>query len=92
MFTGIIQNRGTVIGKEKRGGQVSFSFRLAKKEKRKMEPGESITVNGVCLTARQCSSRGFEADVIRETLETTTLGDLRTGGTVNLERSLRLGA
>lgn len=91
MFTGIIQNQGNVVKKESLGRQVRFFIRMAKKEKRKLEPGESIAVNGVCLTARRCSSQGFEADVIRETLEATTLGSLKPGSKVNLERSLRLG-
>ena len=91
MFTGIIQNRAVVAKKAKKGGQIRFSFRLLKKEKRKLEPGESIAVNGVCLTVRPLSNKNFEADAIRETLESTTLGSLRTGDSVNLERSLRLG-
>ena len=91
MFTGIIQNRARVVKKEERGGQIHFSFRLVKKEKRKIEAGESIAVNGVCLTARNSSFKSFEADVIRETLEATTLGKLLKGGQVNLERSLRRG-
>ena len=91
MFTGIIQNRGIITGQKKQGGQVQFSFRFAKREKQKLEPGESIAVNGVCLTARRCSPAGFDADVIAETLESTTLGSLRRGDGVNLERSLRLG-
>lgn len=91
MFTGIVQNRARVVRKEEKGGQVHFSFRLAKKEKRRIEAGESIAVNGVCLTARHSSFQSFEADVIRETLQATTLGKLLTGGQVNLERSLRHG-
>lgn len=91
MFTGIVQNQGIVIRRKKQGGQAHFSFRLIKKEKRKIEAGESIAVDGVCLTARAPSSRNFEADVIRETLEATTLGNLRNGNRVNIERSLRLG-
>ena len=91
MFTGIIQNRAIIKRKIKRGLQVQFFFQFLKKEKRKVEPGESIAVNGVCLTARHPSSRSFEADVIRETLESTTLENLRPGDRVNLERSLRLG-
>ncbi len=91
MFTGIIQNQGRVVKKEKQSGQAHFSFRLLKKEKRKIEAGESIAVNGVCLTARVPAPGSFEADVIRETLESTTLGDLQKGERVNIERSLRLG-
>ena len=91
MFTGIVQNLGTVIKKEKRGGQIRFGFRFEKKEKRKPEPGESIAVDGVCLTVAKSGPRTFEADVIRETLEAATLARLKTGSRVNLERSLRIG-
>ncbi len=91
MFTGIIQNQGIVIKREERNKQVHFTFRLSVKEKRNLLAGESIAVNGVCLTACGVSSRGFEADVIRETLESTTLKDLQRGEKVNLERSLRYG-
>lgn len=90
MFTGIIENLGTVIKKETRGGQVRFRFRFLKKEKR-LRVGDSIAVNGTCLTAVRVSPSGFEADVVRETLRATTLGRLRLGDRVNLERSLRVG-
>ncbi|HOW88552.1 MAG TPA: riboflavin synthase [Candidatus Omnitrophota bacterium] len=90
MFTGIIENEGIVIKKEERGGQVRFGFRFLKKEKG-LKIGDSIAVSGVCLTAVGASSQGFEVDVVRQTLEATTLGTLEMGGRVNLERSLRVG-
>src|SRR5580700_6444162 len=53
--------------------------------------GESIAVNGACLTVASVAADGFEADVMPETLRRTTLGDLSGGATVNLERALRFG-
>ena len=91
MFTGIIQNIGIVTARRESGRQVQFSFRFKRKEKRPLVSGESIAVNGVCLTARECKTNLFKADVIRETLDSTTLGRLRKGDRVNLERSLRFG-
>ena len=91
MFTGIIENQGIIQKKEERGGQVRFGFRFKKKEKG-LKVGDSIMVSGVCLTAVRVSPAGFEADVVHETLEATTLGALKLGGVVNLERSLKVGA
>lgn len=91
MFTGIIENQGIVFKKEERGGQVRFGFRFQKKEKG-LKVGDSIAVSGVCLTAVRVSQDLFEVDVVRQTLEATTLGALELGGRVNLERSLKVGA
>lgn len=90
MFTGIVENQGVVVKKEERGGQVRFGFRFKRKEKG-LKVGDSIAVSGVCLTAVRVSPDGFEVDVVRQTLEATTLGALDRGGCVNLERSLRIG-
>ena len=91
MFTGIIQNQGIVEKKDTRAGQARFRFRFLKPERRKLEIGQSIAVNGVCLTAACAGASSFEVDVIRETLEGTTLGGLEIGDRVNLERPLRYG-
>jgi len=91
MFTGIVENQGIVFKREERGGQVRFGFRFQKKEKG-LKVGDSIAVSGVCLTAVCVSPSRFEADVVRQTLEATTLGALKLGGRVNLERSLKLGS
>jgi riboflavin synthase len=90
MFTGIVENQGIAVKKEERGGQVRFGFRFQKKEKG-LKVGDSIAVSGVCLTAVRVSPNGFEVDVVRQTLEATTLGMLERGGHVNLERSLKVG-
>ncbi|MFH1799992.1 MAG: riboflavin synthase [Candidatus Omnitrophota bacterium] len=90
MFTGIVENQGMVVKKEERGGQVRFGFRFQKKE-RGLKIGDSIAVSGVCLTAVRVTPDDFEVDVVRQTLEATTLGMLEKRGCVNLERSLKLG-
>ena len=90
MFTGIVENQGIVVKKEECGGQVRYGFRFQKKEKG-LKVGDSIAVSGVCLTAVRVSPGGFEVDVVRQTLEATTLGTLGRGGRVNLERSLKIG-
>lgn len=89
MFTGIVHNQGTVLKKTKSGGQVKFSFKLKRKEKIKL--GQSIAINGVCLTASKVTKAGFEADVMNATLEATTLGDLKLKDMVNLEKALTYG-
>ncbi len=90
MFTGIIQNLGKVKLIRKTHKQVRIAIHFRKKEKRVQE-GESIAVNGVCLTAVKISSTGFEADLLPETLAVTSLGQLKAGDWVNLERSLKQG-
>ena len=88
MFTGIIQGLGTITERRPAGGgealRVACGFRLD-------EPleGESIAVNGVCLTAREITPTSFLADVSPETLSRSALGGLRPGAKVNLERALR---
>ncbi|MDP3919497.1 MAG: riboflavin synthase [Candidatus Omnitrophota bacterium] len=90
MFTGIVRNLGVVKERVRRGGQVRFYFACSKREK-KLTAGDSIAVNGVCLTVTKCDARGFWVDVIDETLSATSLGKLKKGARVNLERSLKYG-
>jgi riboflavin synthase len=89
MFTGIILGKGTVAEKRSSGSGMIFSletdFDLTDPEE-----GESIAVNGVCLTAKNISARKFTVDVSPESLERTNLGQLKVGSKVNLERALRL--
>jgi riboflavin synthase len=56
-----------------------------------LERGESVSVNGVCQTVVRADGRGFEVDVVRQTLAVTTMSELRGGSEVNLERALRVG-
>lgn len=90
MFTGIIQAVGTVKSLTTKGGDVSLSIATGKLPMSNVALGDSIAVNGVCLTAVKLSDNGFVADVSRETLSLTSLGDLSTGSPVNLEKALTL--
>jgi len=88
MFTGIIEKMGTVV--KKNNNRITIGT-----EWKDLKVGESISVNGVCLTVRESQnlrpSGSFTADLSPETLKRTTLGALRTGSKVNLERALKLG-
>jgi riboflavin synthase len=92
MFTGIIQAVGTIAGLESRGGDVRLRLRTGKLDLTDVRLGDSIAVNGVCLTAVELPGDGFAADVSRETLSLTTLGDLVPGSRVNLEKALTLAS
>ena len=86
MFTGIVQTRGTVESVEAKDGDGRLAIDAP--EIGEFRIGDSISVSGACLTAVARTSRGFVADVSRETLDRTTLGGLRAGAAVNLELSL----
>ena len=87
MFTGIIEEIGTIksIKKGKSSAAVSIQASTIMQD---IHLGDSIAVNGVCLTASLISSNSFTADVMHETLNRSALGKLRTGSPVNLERAL----
>ena len=91
MFTGIIKAKGTISAMDKRGGDVRLSVRSDGLPWAEYEVGESIAVNGVCLTAVALREDGFDTDVSVETLDVTALGGLSTGSEVNLEPSISLG-
>lgn len=91
MFTGIIKARGTVRAVDRRGGDVRLSVASPDLDWNDLEIGESIAVNGVCLTAAALHADGFDADVSSETLGVTTLRNLAAGAAVNLEPALRVG-
>jgi riboflavin synthase len=89
MFTGIVEATGLVRVRERRGPGARLLVSTT------LDPlvlGESISVQGACLTVETIVSAGFEADASAETLDRTTLGALAHEGRVNLERSLQLGA
>ncbi len=90
MFTGIIEEMGVVkaAGKTRQGGGVTI---LAQTVLDGLKPGDSLTVNGVCLTVVGCDGTEIQADISPETLKVTTLGTLKAGDPVNLERAMRLG-
>ena len=86
MFTGIVEAAGRVRAVRRS----SKGVRLEVQGPWKVPPGASVAVSGVCLTA--LDGKGLAFDVIPETLKRTTLGALRTGGRVNLERAMQAGA
>ena len=90
MFTGIIQAVGTVKSLQSKGGDVALSISTGQLAMANVVLGDSIAVNGVCLTAVQLGESHFVADVSRETLSLTSLGSLSTGSSVNLEKALTL--
>ena len=91
MFTGIIQAKGHIAALEQRGGDVRLSVQSDGLPFASYAVGESIAVNGVCLTAVALRDDGFDTDVSVETLDVTSLGGLGVGDSVNLEPSLSLG-
>ena len=91
MFTGIVKARGRVRSIEPRGGDVRLAIDSPDLDWSTFEPGESISVNGVCLTAVELDDAGFATDVSTETLDVTSLGELATGSAVNLEPALSVG-
>ena len=88
MFTGIIQAVGTVAAQQPSGGDLRLRIHTGTLPLEGVAIGDSIATNGVCLTATELPGDGFWADVSRESLDLTTLGDLAVGSPVNLEKSL----
>ncbi len=91
MFTGIIEEIGHVqrINQQSRSAQIQIK---ASKVLRDVAVGDSIAVNGVCLTVVSFDAQHFIADVMPETVDKTTLHELKPGSPVNLERALQVGA
>ena len=88
MFTGIIESVGKIQDMQPAGGDMRLFIRTGKLDLSDVALGDSIAVNGVCLTAVELPGDGFRADVSGETLANTTLGDLKRGAPVNLEKAL----
>jgi len=91
MFTGLIETIGTVGSLERSGRGALLRVAVRWPDDEVPAAGDSIAVNGACLTALEPTASGLAADLSPETLERTLLGDLRSGDRVNLERALRLG-
>jgi riboflavin synthase len=87
VFTGLVADQGTVEGVESGEGGARLRIRTPLADE--LSPGDSVSVNGACLTAAAVNRRAFEADVMNETLERTSLGPLAPGDRVNLELPLR---
>jgi len=90
MFTGIVKAIGQLSTIEDRGGDLHVRIDTGDLDLDNLQPGDSVAVNGVCLTAIEIEARSFAADVSAETLSATTLGNLSVMSPVNLERSLTL--
>ncbi|MDG2108105.1 MAG: riboflavin synthase [Woeseiaceae bacterium] len=91
MFTGIIKAKGFIAAIEPRGGDVRLSVSSDGLSWDDYEIGESISINGVCLTAVAFQKSGFDTDVSTETLKVTALDRLFVGGSVNLEPAVSFG-
>lgn len=91
MFTGLVEEIGTVVGLEPLGDSVRLTVR-GSVVTADAGHGDSIAVNGCCLTVIAPSSDAFSADVMAESLKRTSLGDLAVGSVVNLERAVAAGA
>ncbi|MDU9391170.1 riboflavin synthase [Pseudomonas japonica] len=88
MFTGIIESIGSIRSITPKGGDVRVHVETGKLDLGDVKLGDSIAVNGVCLTAVELPGDGFWADVSRETLDCTAFSDLKSGSRVNLEKAL----
>lgn len=88
MFTGLVESVGRLERRDRRGPGFTLTIGCNLDS---LVLGESISVNGVCLTVTRIGAGSFEADASAETVEVTTLGRIATGARVNLERALTLG-
>ncbi len=90
MFTGIIEALGSIADLQPKGGDMALVVNTGKLDMSDVALGDSIAVNGVCLTAIAMTDGSFTADVSRETLSLTSLGNLSKDSKVNLEKALTL--
>ena len=89
MFTGLVETTGCVLSLEARGDQARLTLDIPFATE--LELGESVAINGCCLTVVALAENGTSFDVLTQTLKVTSLGDLVAGHMVNLERALRAG-
>lgn len=90
MFTGIIQTTGSISSIEPRAGDCRFVFDTGSMDLSDMIIGDSIAVNGACLTIIEKEKHLFTADLSKETLTLTTFSDLKEGARINLEKAMQL--
>lgn len=88
MFTGLVAERARVR-KARKSGEV-FELEIEARSARDLSVGDSVSINGVCLTATKVARKSFRTEAMEETLERTSLGKLQRGSRVNLELPLRL--
>lgn len=89
MFTGLVEATGQVIALEERGDQARLTLEIPFAGE--LALGDSVAVNGCCLTVADLPARGVSFDLLAQTVRVTALGALRAGSVVNLERALRAG-
>jgi riboflavin synthase len=89
MFTGLVEAVGTVASIEQRGEQARLSIDMP--FARELSTGDSVAVNGCCLTTADLTDNGASFDLLAQTLRVTSLGGLSAGSRVNLERAMRIG-
>ena len=90
MFTGIIEELGTVGQMDRRPDSIKLTIQ-ARKVLEGTQLGDSIAVNGVCLTVTSMTDSSFTADVMHETMRRSPLSDIKSGSKVNLERAMQVG-
>ena len=90
MFTGIIEELGTVGQMDRRPDSIKLTIQ-ARKVLEGTQLGDSIAVNGVCLTVTSMTDSSFTADVMHETMRRSSLSDIKSGSKVNLERAMQVG-
>lgn len=91
MFTGIVVDVGRITEREDRGGDLRLAIAFTRLDEARLGIGDSVCVQGCCLTVTARAGRSFTVDLSRETLALTTLGTLAVGAAVNLEPALRAG-
>lgn len=91
MFTGIVEDLGEVGGLKRKSKDVEFTFKAGSINLKEVVLGDSISVNGTCLTVTSLGKKTFTVDASHETLSKTNLGKLKVGKRVNLERALKAG-
>jgi riboflavin synthase len=89
MFTGLVESTGTVIALESRGEQARLTLKIPFATE--LALGDSVAINGCCLTVADLAPAGIAFDLLAQTLRVTSLGALRQGSLVNLERALQVG-
>ena len=90
MFTGLVESTGTVIALESRGEQARLTLKIPFAAE--LAIGDSVAINGCCLTVADLAPAGIAFDLLAQTLHVTSLGALQQGSLVNLERALQVGA
>ena len=90
LFTGLVEDVGVIERAERRSDAMQLSIVTQRVDSSELAVGDSIAIDGVCLTATECGPRGFTALAGAETLRLTTLGQRRVRDRVNLERALRV--